>query len=824
MYCKLTGNTKPIRGGRIRNSQPTFTFYLDWRHVGLRSRALSAILLAVVLSVPAGMSQLPGVPFSVQTAHAAAPVGRETITNGRDWLLAQSRATWTAGVSSVTLVRESSGPIAIATASALARSENGPLLTVTGDVTADSNILSELDRLKPGKALLVGPGWSFKEPERAEVGMRVPNTTWIASAGPEDLSRNVASFFASSPDTVFVAPSTGPELALASWGSALQKSPLIIPAGGTIDTGAISELKRLGVKRAFYFGTVRNDFATALDSNGIPVNNIGGTTIEQMSASLRRLLSDQNVAHQNLFLLQATGVNADSSIVASVAAAQSTLPLLATSTTTLTGSASETISGWGPEISSVRMIGSASDFPDTYVQQVSNALTAPRSASLTMSVVNVAKNSQGTSTITLSPHPGASLYRVYDLEGTTVYEGTGVSFVLPTSATTFKVSAVAADGTQIAERDLRVSEPDGNTDVSNRVYTSSASTSTTVSWPEASTPRPRRIQRAEMFRDVTGSLQLTEPKIVGYTCSGSFTDTTRPASQESVYAVVQFGTITNNECVDSKPSSSAREPLESLASIRVPSLSSATMQAATAESTGSTGGGKATPTMAEAALSAAMSSTSTPTGEDGALTTQASQSPLPWMFRYQTFIAPSLVRPVGWHGQTFNGNNRGFSAWSNEYKTRTDTTFTFDNAWHVTGASSSPTAVGQTIEYNCPDIWSWNGCYETRRATASSSGVSTRFWFEGYGTASAEVTHSVGLPIGIAAFGGATAPAIDYKVKYRYGLFGFNILGVHDGAPSHEIWGGYVPGEFIPLMLHNQNCDFPWGLAGFCSVNFNYKI
>jgi hypothetical protein len=53
---------------------------------------------------------------------------------------------------------------------------------------------------------------------------------------------------------------------------------------------------------------------------------------------------------------------------------------------------------------------------------------------------------------------------------------------------------------------------------------------------------------------------------------------------------------------------------------------------------------------------------------------------------------------------------------------------------------------------------------------------------------------------------------------------GFTVSGVHDGAPAHEIWGGWVPGEYIPFMTHDRQCDFGQGLAGFCSVGFNIKV
>ncbi|MBL0706924.1 hypothetical protein, partial [Sinomonas cellulolyticus] len=90
----------------------------------------------------------------------------------------------------------------------------------------------------------------------------------------------------------------------------------------------------------------------------------------------------------------------------------------------------------------------------------------------------------------------------------------------------------------------------------------------------------------------------------------------------------------------------------------------------------------------------------------------------------------------------------------------------------------------------------------------------------------AHIHHEAALPFRPHGYGWGLvdAPGISYEVDYKYGAYGFTISGIHDGAPSHEIWGGYVPGEYYPFLKDNRRCDFGFGLAGLCMVWFNVKV
>lgn len=351
----------------------------------------------------------------------------------------------------------------------------------------------------------------------------------------------------------------------------------------------------------------------------------------------------------------------------------------------------------------------------------------------------------------------------------------------------------------------------------------------TLNWSEAasSSIRPRQILRSEISRAADGSLQQGAAALIGITCANEFTDAAPTTSLQNMYEVIPVGEPSNNACGTAIAPPSTRMGLALTAlsvPTQLPGATSSAVAAFAAEST--TGIARATPTLAEKAIMQAKESGRASVAGGAAA---AQQTILPWVFRHRMFIRDSLVRPFPWHGQVMYGDRRGFSAWAGTHRTQVDTTFTFDSQWRATGASFSKN-VGQSIEYNCPDVTNYNNCTETGRRTASSSGIQTYFQPHVAGVSNwpyATVVHAVADPFPVRAlstpWSGVYAPAIDYTESYNYLTNGFTITGVRDCAPDHEIWGGYVPGEFIPIMKARSG-DLAFCAAGAWRVTYTIKV
>jgi hypothetical protein len=171
----------------------------------------------------------------------------------------------------------------------------------------------------------------------------------------------------------------------------------------------------------------------------------------------------------------------------------------------------------------------------------------------------------------------------------------------------------------------------------------------------------------------------------------------------------------------------------------------------------------------------------------------------------------------------FDGSNRGFGAWLTPYKTRTDVTYYLNQNWRIINHAFSK-SVGSTTEYHCT-VNSFNDCTFVRQAQASDGRISTQATYMG-NNHDTFISHEVVIPIRSHGYGWGLVdpPGISYAVHYTYGPGGFRLSGSHDGAPNHEIWGGYIPGEYVPFMLHSRRCEFGAALVGVCTVGFNIKV
>ena len=565
----------------------------------------------------------------------------------------------------------------------------------------------------------------------------------------------------------------------------------------------------------FHLGTPPAEVGNQMVAAGISLVAIEDPSLTARSGKIMEALEAKNVDSRKLVVV-AESRPADALNTSLMNSRDGVSPVFTASYNKPEGKAEELAKSWASEIKLSKVLGPNTVITTNYTAALNSAISVPRAAVPELHIVDVSSAEAGISVVTFVPFTGASKYQVFDLAGNKSYDGAAPRFTLPAQDSTFKLKALNSAGAVMAERDLRISQSSSDTGLESRVGVSTEASKSRLSWAEtAGNPRPRTILRSEAKKNADGSSELLPPVVVARTCGTGFTDTAHVVGKEYVYETIQTGTVNNNICATLTPSREVRESAQVLTSVRTPALGS------TANALSSPGpvSDTATPTSVEAELlSATRAGSSAP---------QALAAPLPWRFRYQTFIAGQYVRPASWDTQVFDGNNRGFGAWIDRYKSRVDTDFTFNSIGQISGVEFDK-RIGTTHEYHCP-TGSFNNCSFVKSAIASSNGIGT-VGTTGVGNPNAfragRITHNVAIPIkphGV-LWGAAPTPSISYEVDYVWTRYGFNIVGWHDGAPSHEIWGGYIPGHYIPIMTHSQNCGFAQGLSGLCSININIKV
>ncbi|HSI66096.1 MAG TPA: hypothetical protein VK947_01695 [Planococcus sp. (in: firmicutes)] len=145
-----------------------------------------------------------------------------------------------------------------------------------------------------------------------------------------------------------------------------------------------------------------------------------------------------------------------------------------------------------------------------------------------------------------------------------------------------------------------------------------------------------------------------------------------------------------------------------------------------------------------------------------------------WHFRYNTFLPdavienPNLLSPHRY----FSGDGRGFDPESNQYRTKVEFAVELQDNKAIL---EYETDVGTTISYN------WRKKFK-KADVASADGIEFEEVDEGERTATVYLKHAVGNPI-------TTAPDINYEVAavfYHFG--GYDISGIHDQSPNHEVY------------------------------------
>jgi len=774
---------------------------------------------------------ISGLLLTTETASAAVPgTARLAVSDGPVWTANSVKAKFATGVQTVLLVKNSY-PDAVALATPLAAKLNAPLLIVDGGGgTQDTATLDALDYLKPSKGLLIGPDWSPKFPIYGAVASKVANLETVNGPGRIGLSEAVAQKFPDSSSDAFVASGVdASDIATASSAASALRVPLVLTetAYNSFTQGPVNQLTRLGIKRTYQVGALpaadSEVLSKALSAAKIETSQTSGTTAEDRNAEIASVLEIKNIDTSKIYV-GSTSYPQEAIAATAEVARDGAFIRLAPKADAIPPSLANVVSAWGPEVEKIALLGDTSRISSAFDTNL-RAQIKQRTGKAEFSISSF-KTTAGVVSVELTAKANATSYEVFDLGGTLVASSATPSFNLPPLIST--VTILAKNGTQtIAQRDIRVSEGNDKAGTTDRVATSAYKGQVTLSWSEAASAsiRPRQILRSEVSRASDGSLQQGSAKLIGITCAKEYTDSSPTTSVQNMYTIVPIGEPSNNACGTAVAPPSSREGLESTA-LSVPTqLPDATVPAMAGLAVESAAGEpRATPTLAERAL---MSSAGTGAVSEGAGTLTAQQTVLPWVFRHRMFIRDPLVRVMFWHGQTMYGDGRGFSAWAGTHRTQVDTTFTFDSQWRATGATASKN-VGQSIEYNCPNILNFSNCTETGRRTASSAGISTYFQPRVAGVSNwpyARVVHSVADPFPVRAFSfpgfDFMPPPIDYIESYNYFINGFTITGASDCAPDHEIWGGYVPGEFIPIMTVGS------GDLGSCALGagrFSYTI
>lgn len=775
----------------------------------------------------------------VESAAEAAPLigTRISAADGPSWSAAYARANWGPGVPTVVLVR-SQFPDATAIATPLAAMLDAPLLTIDGSGgSQDTASYAALDYLKPQRALLIGPSWTPKYPAYGAVAQRVPSLEPVNGPGWIGLSQVVAQKFSASSSAALASGGATADTSTATSAAAALKVPLILTEPGystTFYDGAVNELKRLGAKQVIQVGPVPDveaaAFSKPLQSANIDLSSVIGETPEKRSSAVVNLLEAKNVNTRKLYIAPSSRP-VDALNAAAAVAKDRAFLRLTSGPDIVSADLRDQVSAWGSEATKVVLVGDPTGLSAAFESSI-NSLVKQRIPKPEFSVNSSGLTTNGAVSVTLTPKSGATAYSVYDLNGSLVASGPTPSFQLPALTTTFKVQAL--NGAQVlAERDVRVSEGSEKTGQPDRIVTSAYSGMVTLNWSEAAAAgvRPHKVFRASTTRAADGQLQQSENKLIGITCASEFTDAAPTDTLQNVYSVEAFGAPIGNLCIAASPAPSDTN-VGSMTGLNIPSnisgaastssLMTSAARGAVAESSEPP---RATPSLGEAALLSARTASSGPTPLADGVSAQAAIGPvLPWTFRYRMFLEDGRVRPVKWDSQVMYGDGRGFSAWAGTHRTQVDTTFYFDSQWRATGAAFSKN-VGQSIQYSCPTSNDYNGCTETGRRTASDAGISTSY--QTFPFPRASVNHSVGDPFpvhGFSWFGDVYAPPIRYNVQYNYLNNGFWLTGALSCAPAQEIWGGYVPGEWQPILTYKPVCALAVGAAAGAVIPFVFKM
>lgn len=210
-----------------------------------------------------------------------------------------------------------------------AGAQRGPvLLTMPGALPA--NVLTEVQRLKPAKVVVVGGPVAVNDSVLTQLkNAGVTTVTRIGGIDRYETSRLVAASAFPSATSAYVASGASfPDALSAAPVAAKQNRPLLLVPGGAIDGGTMSYLSGKGIRSLTLIGgtsVVADVWATQPRSQGFTVTRVGGSDRFATSAQLAASAYAANGA-STVYL--ASGVGWQDALVAAAAAGSSSRPLL----------------------------------------------------------------------------------------------------------------------------------------------------------------------------------------------------------------------------------------------------------------------------------------------------------------------------------------------------------------------------------------------------------------------------------------------------------------------------------------------------------------
>ncbi len=453
------------------------------------------------------------------------------------------------------------------------------------------------------------------------------------------------------------------------------------------------------------------------------------------------------------------------------------------------------------EISSLTALGVA--MPSNYAASI-GLFAEPRAHANGLRVADIGAVGD-TTRLSFAGIGNATSLTAYDIEGAEV--ATSSSSVLTVPGTEpVSLRVVAKNGTATtADIEVRYTSPVD--DVEAGTLVSSAGNSHHISWYSHS-EAPRLVTRYML-----DPLSIDEPvltdtgHIVGVTCGSSIADATNDQTKQYRYEVTTLAAGGGAGCEASGQSTPHDTPT-TVGTVEAPPMdsgSSASLMAQSADTYNEGEGVAARPSVFDALIR------TTKDSESGLMRVAGPGDDwLPFLIRYQGFIPKNtvtvpvptgnLLRPVMKMGA--DGNDRVPHPRSNRYRFRVDTRFSFGANHGVSTARS----FGLSHRYHCRP-WG-SSCKLAKTGLAPQSDID----IQGVETTRTSGKLRISMNSPIPVLPRFMTPGISAELGYTLRAGSSSIRGFHDRMPSHEIWGGPVPGQFFPIhytRMKSVRCLFP---------------
>ncbi|MCS6588086.1 hypothetical protein [Curtobacterium flaccumfaciens] len=515
---------------------------------------------------------------------------------------------------------------------------------------------------------------------------------------------------------------------------------------------------------------------------------------------------------------------------AMLAAAQNGVPLLGGTSASIAAQgtpAATNLKLWASELDSLDIVGLNMTTADSalLLKYASGTRTAASAWHVTDTTVTSTRF-----TVSFSAYSGASRYVAYDLLGNVAGYSSTPSITVKGNPVELAIVAQDSSSKELRRFEFSLNRYLDADDQQTAAIASrlDGSTQTTLV-VLGSLKAPRTITRTMI--DPFDATVKPVLQTIATTCRRTFTDTSLDPTKQYTYDFVTEGGLDNQACNSSAP---AEPDLSTALDLQV---SGVTVPATTYPATSSAVASKslraaaetshaAMPTLTDSQLMPAQSTSSAKStlmaqkraGGVDALAAQATAAGPNYRIRWVAFIQSSKVFFPGLTNNTaypfiaFGGDGRGPGNPTGTARARADINFYFQN---------SPQSISMTPHtddshrYMCSPF----SCQLTGTQNAGNSGITLT---------SQSISGSVGiaqLRIHSALPFIPLAPAIDVDMKFRLQPGNSTMVGYHDAMPTHEVYGGVIPGEYHRIYLQSEKglqCLFP--STGRCQLQINRAL